>query len=37
MPTDCTPNFFEFEPVEGKVIAAFEAGCRFPSNRGTGQ
>ena len=23
MPTDCTPNFFEFEPVEGrKVIAA---------------
>jgi hypothetical protein len=27
MPTDCTPNFFEFEPVEGrKVIAAFDAG-----------
>jgi hypothetical protein len=27
MPTDCTPNFFEFEPVEGrKVVAAFDAG-----------
>jgi hypothetical protein len=27
MPTDCTPNFFEFEPVEGrKLIAAFDAG-----------
>jgi hypothetical protein len=23
MPTDCTPNFFEFAPVEGrKVVAA---------------
>ena len=27
MPTDCTPNFFEFEAVEGrKVVAAFDAG-----------
>ena len=27
MPTDCTPNFFEFAPVEGrKVVAAFDAG-----------
>src|SRR3974390_2898725 len=27
MPTDCTPNFFEFTPVEGrKVVAAFDAG-----------
>jgi hypothetical protein len=37
MPTDCTPNFFEFEAVEGrKVVAAFDA-CRFPSDRGAGQ
>src|SRR5215472_8195039 len=27
MPTDCTPNFFEFASVEGrKVVAAFDAG-----------
>jgi Transposase DDE domain group 1 len=27
MPTDCTPNFFEFEAVEGReVVAAFDAG-----------
>ena len=27
MPTDCTPNFFEFEADEGrKMVAAFDAG-----------
>jgi hypothetical protein len=27
MPTECTPDFFEFHPVEGrKVVAAFDAG-----------
>jgi hypothetical protein len=44
MPTDCTPNFFEFEAVEGrKVVAAVvfpqivERGSESwngPSNRG---
>ena len=38
MPTDDTPNFFEFEVVEGrKLVAAFDAGYRFPSKRRTGQ
>jgi len=28
MPTECTPDFFEFEPVEGReVVAAFDAGA----------
>src|SRR5207253_2915134 len=28
MPTDCTPDFFGFEPVEGReVVAAFDAGA----------
>ncbi len=28
MPTECTPDFFGFEPVEGReVIAAFDAGA----------
>ena len=27
MPTECTPDFFGFEPVEGReVVAAFDAG-----------
>jgi hypothetical protein len=27
MPTECTPNLFEFHPVEGrKVVVAFDAG-----------
>src|SRR3989441_1574859 len=28
MPTECTPDFFGFEPVEGReVVAAFDAGA----------
>ena len=28
MPTECSPNFFGFEPVEGRaVVAAFDAGA----------
>jgi hypothetical protein len=28
MPTDCTPDFSGFEPVEGReVVAAFDAGA----------
>jgi hypothetical protein len=46
MPTDCTPKFFEFAPVEGrKVVAAFDVvfpqivergseSWNGPSNRG---
>ncbi|MGZ9020542.1 MAG: IS1380 family transposase, partial [Rhodoplanes sp.] len=27
MPTECCPDFFGFEPVEGRaVVAAFDAG-----------
>jgi hypothetical protein len=28
MPTECSPDFFRFEPVEGRaVVAAFDAGA----------
>ena len=28
MPTECSPDFFGFEPVEGRaVVAAFDAGA----------
>ncbi len=28
MPTECTPELFEFEPIEGrKVVAAFDGGA----------
>ena len=28
MPTECIPDFFEFEPVEGRaVVAAFDGGA----------
>jgi hypothetical protein len=28
MPTECSPDFFAFEPVEGRaVVAAFDAGA----------
>ena len=28
MPTECRPDFFGFEPVEGReVVAAFDAGA----------
>ena len=35
MPTECSPDFFGFEPVEGRaVIAAFDAGA-ITSDAGT--
>ena len=28
MPTECSPDFFRFEPIEGRaVVAAFDAGA----------
>jgi hypothetical protein len=31
MPTDCSPELFEFEPVERrKVVAAFDGGAMTP-------